>query len=478
MYTSLWLLLLLFCASCATAPPVQHPKTGVATPEAWTTLQSESTQTDTSWWATFNDARLNLLVTQALDHNFNLQAAAARLQAAQAQARIAGAPLYPQAGGKLVAARRKQNFLSLPIPNPGGGVNATTKNSFGVSLDLAWEIDLWGRIGAEKSAALADFQAAQADLAGARLSLAAQTAKVWFAAVESRRQVELAQATVDNFKTSSDLVRARYERGLRPSLDLRLSLSSLAGAEAVLQQRRIILDRTTRQLELLLGQYPAAELEIAHTLPDVPPQVPSGLPADLISRRPDLAAAERRLAASHARLKMARRELYPRISLTASGGTSTQELKDLLDGDFGVWTLMGNLVQPLFQGGRIRAGIDMAKAGSDVALAGYAQSALTAYAEVESALASEEFLTLRLEALEIATEQSLAARHLAEDRYAAGLTDLVSLLEAQRSAYESESQLLAARRQHLDHRIDLHLALGGGFDTPHTSLSYTKPSPP
>ena len=120
----------------------------------------------------------------------------------------------------------------------------------------------------------------------------------------------------------------------------------------------------------------------------------------------------------------------------------------------------------------------MAKAGSDVALAGYAQSALTAYAEVESALASEEFLTLRLEALEIATEQSLAARHLAEDRYAAGLTDLVSLLEAQRSAYESESQLLAARRQHLDHRIDLHLALGGGFDTPHTSLSYTKPSPP
>ncbi len=448
--------------SCASSPKIQHPTLEAVPPARWTAGKTGSIQPDSLWWSGFGDAMLDTAIAEALAQNLNLQAAAGRLSAAAAQAKVAGAPLSPQVGAGFSASRRKQNFLGLPIPG-AAGVVASTSNSYGVSLDLAWEIDLWGRLSAGKAAVLADYQAAQADFAGARLSLSAQTTKAWFSAIEARRQVELSRATVENLKTSHDLVRARYERGLRPSLDLRLSLATLAGTEALHQQRQIIYDRTVRQLELILGRYPAADLHLSHDLPALPDRIPAGLPADLVARRPDLASAERRLAASAARLKLARRSLYPRISLTASSGRSSQELGDLLKGDFGVWALMANLTQPLFQGGRIRGNIDLARSQSEQALAIYAQSVLGAYAEVESALAAEGYLADRQAALETAAEQSLAARRLAEDRYATGLADLITLLEAQRRAYNSESQLLAVRRQRLENRVDLHLALGGGF---------------
>lgn len=472
------LALLLFTAACASAPKFKPPDLDLAVPERWSAGESGGAPVDSLWWQRFNDPVLDRLVSEALENNLNLKAAAARVQAAAAQATIAGAPLYPQAGGRFTGARRKQNFIGFPIPGAGDGVPSSTTSTYGVSLDVSWELDLWGQLSAGRAAALADFQAAQAEHSGARLSLAAQTAKAWFAAVEAGRQVELARATAENFRTSSDLVRARYERGLRPSLDLRLSLSSLAGARAVLQQRRAVYDRSLRQLEILMGRYPSAALQPGQDLPPSPEAIPPGLPADLVSRRPDLVVAERRLAASYARYKQARRALYPKISLTGSAGTSSNELGSLLSGDFSVWNLVGNLVQPLFQGGRIRGGIRLAASQSESALALYVQDVLNAFAEVESALAAESFLAARQEALEAATEQALAARRLAEDRYSKGLSDLITLLDAQRRAYESESQLLAVRRQRLENRIDLHLALGDGFPGPERALTAAEPPNP
>jgi len=272
---------------------------------------------------------------------------------------------------------------------------------------------------------------------------------------------------VDNYETSLQQVRARYERGLRPSLDLRLSLSSLATAEDLLEQRLQLLDGALRQLEILLGRYPDASITPAKDLPRVTNEVPAGLKADLVARRPDLIAAERRFAASYARISEARKALYPRISLTASGGTASNELGDLLNGDFSVWNLFGNVVQPLFQGGRLRAGVSLAESESQRALARYAQSVLLAFAEVESALSAEGFLSRRQDAIEAATEEAVSARRLAEERYLSGLADLITLLESQRRAYDAESRLLTVRRLRLDARIDLHLALGGGF--PQTS---------
>jgi outer membrane protein TolC len=204
--------------------------------------------------------------------------------------------------------------------------------------------------------------------------------------------------------------------------------------------------------------------------------VPEGLPATLVSRRPDLVAAEYRLAATDARLVQARAALYPSLRLTGSGGSTSTELGDLLDGNFSVWSLAGGLLQPIFQGGRLRAGVDLAESGTAQALAAYANVLLNAYGEVESTLTSESILSRRESALAVATDQAVAARRLAEDRYDAGLEDIVTVLDAQRRALSAESQLLLVRRSRLENRVDLYLALGGGFGTDESNRSdSTKP---
>lgn len=462
--------IVLMLVGCASSPPMQHQKLHVETPDTYQKGTPTPTQTDSLWWATFDDARLDTLVNQALTYNYNLQAATARVQMALAQAKMAGAPLYPQIGAGLSAARRKQNFIGLPIPGQTG-VTTSTSNSFGVSVNASWEIDLWGKLGATQAAALANFEASHATYKGARQSLAAQTAKAYFAAIEAKRQVELAQATYENNKTSAQQIETRYERGIRSSLDVRLSLTDLASAKDRLHQRQQQYNYAVRQLEILLGRYPSGTFEIPATLPHVSTQIPGGLPADLIARRPDLVSAERRYAATQANHKAAKRARYPSISLTASAGTSSGALGDLLNGDFSVWNLIGNITQPLFQGGRIQGNINLTKAQSDEALANFAQTALQAYAEVENALSDEDLLAQRLDALKTATEEALEARRLAEERYDRGLTDLITMLQTQRTAYQIESQLLTVQRLRLNARIDLHLALGGSFPNRESLLS-------
>lgn len=457
-WTSLGAVFLL--GACASAPKVEHPDLIITPPATWSETAAVPSE---AWWTQLGDAELDTLVRQALASNYDLRSAAARLAQAQAQARIAGAPLKPGLSAGATGSRRKQNFVGFPIPGSDSQVLSTTSTNYGINLNLSWEIDLWGKLRAGTGAALADAEAAKADFYGAQLSLAAQTSRAYFAAVEARRQVELASATVDNYQLSSEQINSRYLRGLSSSLELRLGRSNLAAAEATLAQRRQQLDRSLRQLEVLLGRYPSARLVTSEELPQTMGPVPAGLAADLVARRPDLAAAERRLAAATGRLAQSRRALFPSISLTASTGTSSSALGDLLDGDFSVWNLIGNISQPLLQGGRLRAGVDLAQAGVDGALAIYAQSALRAYSEVESALAAEEFLRAQEQALTTASREALAARLLAEDRYAKGLSDLITLLDAQRRAFDSESRLLSVRRQRLDSRIDLYLALGGGF---------------
>lgn len=453
-----------FLSACAGTPKKESVTFDFAAPAQWSTAAAVD-PVEGPWWQELADDTAGRLVEEALAHNYNLQTAAQNVEAARAQAKIAGAPQWPQVSASAGGNRNRRNFIGFPIPGGGGGgVQSTTSTTYSADLAVSWEVDLWGRLRAGQAAALADVQAATAEWRGAQQSLAAQTLRAYFAAVEAQRQVELAEATLESYALSNDQVESRYERGLRPSLDLLLSMSSLSTAEANVHQRRRQLDATRRQLEILLGRYPAAAVETRSALPEIALGVPAGLPADLIARRPDLVAAERRLAASGARVKEARRALYPRISLTASGGRSSSDLGDLLDGDFSVWNLVGNLSQPLLQGGRLKAGVKLAEANAERAVLSYAQSALRAYAEVETALAAEGHLAAQEEAMAAAARQSQAARSLAEERYAKGLSDLLTMLTAQRNASDAESRLLAVRRQRLDTRIDLHLALGGGFE--------------
>ena len=467
--------LAMLLVGCATAPPpLAPPQLDAAVPAVWSARDDLGGAPDLSWWTDFDLPALNETVETALQQNYDLQAAAARLEQAAADARIAAAALLPALQVGLNGSKRRQNFIGFPIPGAEDMVLTTVSTNFGVSFDLTWEADLWGRLRSGERAALADFQSQAADLRGAQLSLAGQTVKAWFAVAEAEQQLQLAAATVDSFGTSTDQVRARFEQGLRPSLDVRLALSSLANAEALQAQRRQQSDAAVRQIEVLLGRYASGDLVGPSVLPDTPRAIPGGLPAELVSRRPDLVAAERRVAATSQRLQVARSELYPRISLTSATGTATGALADLVNGNFSVWSLVGNLVQPLVQGGRLRAGIDRAEARAAEELAIYANTALLAFSEVETALAAEQLLADREGFLETSAEQSRAAEDIADDRYRSGLGDYIAVLESQRLALQAEGDLIAARRLRLENRVDLYLALGGGFSQPR-SVSGSQP---
>jgi NodT family efflux transporter outer membrane factor (OMF) lipoprotein len=335
-------------------------------------------------------------------------------------------------------------------------------------VNISWEVDLWGRLRASTRAAVADAQAAEADYHAAQLSLSGQTVKAWLAAAEIAQQLDLARRTEDSWRAAYQQVNHRYQRGLRSPLDVRLSLANLTGAEALVEVRQRQQDATLRQLEILLGRYPGRRLVAPETLPDAPAAIPGGLPAELVGRRPDLVAAERRLTAADERFVVARRSLYPRLTLTGSGGTASEALNNLVDYDFRVWSIAANLLQPVFQGGRLRAGVDRARAGTEEALQSYTAAALRAYAEVEIALAADEHLAREVERLAESARHSAAATKLAEDRYRSGLEDYVTVLDAQRREFNSQSAYIASYQSRLENRVDLYLALGGGFRRPDT----------
>jgi multidrug efflux system outer membrane protein len=433
--------------------------------DQWSGIRTDDEEILSQWWESFNDQVLNGLVEKGLDGNYNLKAAAARLETAVAQARIAGADRLPSASAGWNANGQRQNFIGFPIPGAEEQVLSRTFKSFGVSLDASWEPDVWGRISAGEAAAIADYAAVEADVRAAKLSLAAQISKAWYAALESSEQIRLAERTVANYRDTSERVRSRYTRGLQSSLDLRLALSSLSSAEALLEQRKQQMDIAIRQLEILLGRYPSAALEVAQQLPVVPAAPPLGVPSDLVSRRPDLISAERRMWAAGARWTEARMALYPSFKLTGRIGISAGEFLQAFNGNFFIWNLAGNILQPVFQGGRLHAQVILQDARSKEAASQWASSVLQAFAEVETALASERFLESQERDIRISAQQAAASLQLAEDRYESGLEGFVTVLEAQRRSLDAESRLLTIRRQRLDARIDLHLALGGGFES-------------
>lgn len=452
---------LIVLAGCASPPPPNTDSLELDIPAQWSQETTTAPATRDAWWTTLGSDAVDALVREALEANHDLGAAIANVEAAKANATIQGADRLPQINGSLSGSRQKQIFVGLPI---GSGVLSSLSNSFGLSAQASWEIDLWNRLGLRERAALADLQATEADLAAARLSVSGLVTRTWVQLTELERQRALAERTLEAFRETLAVAEDRYDRGLISPVDIHLTRTQTETTAALLALRENQLQATARQLEVLLGRYPSGALRVAGEFPKAVGDVPAGLPAELVLRRPDLVAAERRVVASQARTGEARRNLLPRITLTASTGTTSNELGDLLDGDFGVWSIAGSLLQPLFQGGRLRAQVRASAAAEDAALARWAQAVLNAFADVETALAADALLATREGHLAAALASSTRAWDLAADRYRQGIGDLLSVLEAQRGALSAESELIAVRSARLQSRIDLHLALGGGFD--------------
>lgn len=466
----------LLLAGCAGQLGKVAAQPQVKVPEAWPEAETKTVETETDegrpatreaeWWRSFDDTTLNQLIAIALESNRDLQAAAARMDAALAQTRIAGANLKPQSDFSFESSRRRQNFIGLPIPGAEDSVLSNTSTTLGASLNLSWEADLWGRLRSGQRAAVDRAHAAAHDLDGVRLSMAAQTAKAWFALVEARWQVELARTTFENRAKTRERIEKRYLRGLRPALDLRLARSDEASARASLASRDLVLDRAARQLELLLARDPEATeiFQAAEaSLPTLPAPPATGIPSQVLGNRPDLRGSENRLRAAGFDLRQARAALYPSLRLSTSTGRSSTDLEDLVDSDFSIWSLAANLLQPVFQGGRLRASVELADANQRTVLAEHEAAVLRALTEVESQLAASRLIDLQYEAVQLATVSADAARSLAEDRYFAGLVDYLTVLQTQQQATAAASQLLLLERQRLDQRIDLHLSLGGSL---------------
>jgi NodT family efflux transporter outer membrane factor (OMF) lipoprotein len=460
-----WLLLLALLVSvatgCATSPDSQTARLEVDPPQTFDATGRTNRFPTTAWLSDFANPRLLELVEEALSRNLDLQAAAARVEAAAANRRITAAARLPQLGATAAASRR-DNASDLGF----GIIRHDKLDNISLGLNLAWEVDLWGKLKNRTQAAIAEYEAETNVLHAARLSLAANTLKAWFSAVTLQLQLQLAEETLAVFEKNLTVVEGSYKRGLpNRALDVRLTRANVEGARGTVEARRRQRDAAGRSLEVLLGRYPADAIVLTTNLPPLHRDVPPGLPSELLNRRPDIVAAERRLAASLERVKGARKDLLPTISLSASGGTVSTDLRELLDTDRIFWNIAGNLAQPLFQGGRLRAGVDLAQANNRQAVATFSQTVLTAFQEVETFLAAEDFLRREAVALERAAAESIGGEQLAWQQYQRGLVDIITVLESQRRAFNARSSLLNVINDRLQNRINLHLALGGDFTT-------------
>jgi multidrug efflux system outer membrane protein len=451
-------------AGCAAVSPESRMGEAGA-PGSWAASREAQAGIDRRWVGKIGGGELRGLVDMALSDNEDLKSAAARVDRAAAEAKIAGAGRLPSLGLGGEGRRDRRSFIG--FPGGGGGATSNVSEQFGVNLNAAWELDVWGRAKAGQEAAISDAQARQYEYEAVRVSLAGQVTKVWLALGEANEQVALADTAVTAAGVLADAVRERFDRAIADgggtASQVRLTEVERASRQAALAQRKQERERVLRQLEILLGKYPSGKLAAAARMPAFPGATPAGLPSELLQRRPDILAAERGLASSGRRVKERKLARFPSLSLTASGGTTSEAIGDILSSNAKVWAIGGSLTQPIFEGGRITGEIAGAEAVEREEAAILRKTVLDAFGEVEQALVAETFLTERERAAKQAAALAGEAAVRAGEEYAAGTGDVLTLIEATQLQIDSASQHAAIRRMRLENRVDLHLALGGDF---------------
>lgn len=448
------------CAAFTISSPESEAGKDLTWPEAWKEAGTGNHgRISTGWLKTFRDPDLNQLVDLAMENNRDLQAAAARLKVAKEQTVPARANRLPVVGFRANQSRsRDENGLE----------NAIFQSNYQLGLNASWEIDLWGRLRDLDLAARADFAGAEADFRAARLSLAADTTIAWFNYITTVQLANLAETTRDSFERNNRITERNYKAGddTASPLNVQFGRSNVASAERSLVRARLNQEEAARSLEVLIGRYPNAEVKSRSNLPVLPGNIPAGIPSQLLWRRPDLAAAAAELLATAKRADAARKDLLPAINLNGGVSSSGAALSSiLLDPDYFVWTVASSLAQHVYEGGAPSAAARQALAQNEVAVRNFAALALVAFQEVESGLATEKSLAEQEEFLNVELAQANLAETQASRDYSEGLVGILSLLEAQRRAVSARTDMITLRNQRLRNRVNLHLALGGDFET-------------
>lgn len=449
------------------APPSQeelarHALPNARVPASWSAGANTRDAVAADWLESFGDPRLNALVAEALLYNTDLEAGAARVEQAVAALKIAGASLAPAVDVLGRAAHKARG---------GGGTDVT-----GVIFSASWELDVWGRIRYGQQAAHEQLRSAAADYAYARQSIAALVAKSWFVAAEASLQRGFAQEAVAASEKMMGLARARVRVGTGNERDISLADASLQTYRDTLRQLDLSRTQALRALEMLAGRYPAATLEATETLPPLPPAVATGIPAQLLERRPDVIAAERRVAAAFNRVGEAQAARLPRLSLTAALNWIHSTRFVLKDSDNPGASIGGLLTWPLFTGGALEGQVEARTAEQKRAVAEYAATGLKAFNEVESALAAEATLVERERLLRQAVTENERTVGFSEVQFRVGRIDMRAILTDQLQLYASRVQLLRVQSEALAQRVNLHLALGGGITEPAPALAPAAPA--
>jgi NodT family efflux transporter outer membrane factor (OMF) lipoprotein len=448
-------------AGCRTKPPPtraeiqQQALPNVPLNQSWKAAPVSPDVIQDNWLATFHDAQLDALVREAITNNPDLRVAAVRVQQAAEYVELAKAEMKPHIG-----------VLGTGGFKGGGGSDVTSALQ-GVMIAASWEPDLWGRLRYARNAAKESYAAAQADFEGARQSLAATVARSWFVATETFLQKRITSEMVESAAQLLSLTETRARVGSASEQDVAMARASLSGYEDAMKKMELAHTQALRALELLLGRYPSAELAARTEFTGLPGAVPAGMPLEMLERRPDMIAAERRVAAAFNRVGEARAARLPKITLNISGAVISSSVLQLKS-DFQNPTAGAGarLVAPIYSGGALNTQVRIRNLEQQEAVAEYARMALSAINEVESALATGQILADRTQILEQAVTDQTRAFTLTQTSYRVGRADLRSVQQQQLNVHAARLELLHVQSEELAQRVNLHLALGGSFEEP------------
>jgi multidrug efflux system outer membrane protein len=454
-----------FAASACTslAPDYQRPAAPV--PVAWSApgaagAPDGTAAADMAWRDFFVDERLQQVIARALERNRDLRVAALNIEQARAQYRIQRADQFPSVG--LAASQSAQR---VPGDLNASGESAVVRQ-YGVSAGIsAWELDFFGRVRSLRDAALEQYLASEEAHRSAHISLLAEVAVAWLQLAADRERLDLARRTLETRRKTLELTRASFEAGAASALELRQSQGEMERARADVAAFTAFAARTANALALLAGdalpekwlpqRLDAGAARLA--------ELSAGIPAEVLARRPDVVAAEHRLRAANASIGAARAAFFPRITLTATAGTASAELGGLFAGGSGTWSFLPQLTLPIFEAGRLAASLDVAEVRRDIGVAEYERAIQEAFREVADALAERAMLGEEVDARQQLLAAARESHRLSEARYEAGVDSFLVLLDAQRTLYGAEQELIATRLAEVANRVAVYKALGGGW---------------
>jgi multidrug efflux system outer membrane protein len=456
-------------AGCKVGPEYSRPQTAADSPGSYSRVgphrQDVNDFADVDrWWERFGDSTTAMLVREALDNNYDLKAAAARVLQSQAALAEARGRKLPDVSYNLSRDRSKRSF-NLGGGPFGGGRFSVMSTTWAQDISVTYVLDLFGRLRRAERAAWADMLAAEATEQALTNSLVAGVISARINIATTQRRLAIARANTKSRRRTLELVERRYGKGLVGPVDVRLARENLEAARALEPNIELTLATAHHALEVLLARQPGKSGYLPETLADLPDlePVPIGVPASLLDRRPDVMAAELGLRAANERVGVSIAQLFPDLTLTANYGASADRWRDIWEHYSETYSLLMRFAQPIFRGGQIRAQIDAAKARYDEMAANYAGTVLTAIREVEDALVSEQMLQTQLQHTELRLKEGKAAEELSRQRYQQGLAGILAVLESERRRRIAEEELTVLKGQIWTTRVNLYLALGGDW---------------